>query len=358
MKEKLTKNMGYLIVLLDIGIYFILSYVFVRDFQKNILAMIVNSSLLFIGAIIATTTLMKQGILRGRDNEKYKETLTAHINQKNIIYPKIKHLQPWLDQDYYKLMEIGRTIYVNSAGFNYKDLFSPNGKIKTGIKVDKPKSVLYTKWYQKATAWIRHLFGWIFSEDWKIYRQKKAFIRKAKRYKITRQTVSYLLNIDEDKDPNNFGITEGQYTKKQSGLAIISRLIFSVLLQSISFGFYGFNIETFLIQMVNIVLIIMSALFSMYNAYFFMVKTHRETIIKKINKLEEFDHTSVIEIEQKRIEIEEECRKENEEKESDADVKIHSKESLPTQGTMVEEIPRECEFGQENNLCSNTISRI
>lgn len=358
MKEKLMKNMGYFIVLLDIGIYFILSYVFVKDFQQNILATLVNSSLLFIGAIIATTALMKQGILNGRDNDKYKETLTAHINQKKTIYPKIKHLQPWLDQDYYKLMEIGRTVYVNSAGFDYKELFSPNGKIKTGIKVEKPKAMTYTKWHQKATSWIRRLFRWMFSEDWKVYRQKKSFIRKAKKYHVTRQTVSYLLNIDEDKDPNNFGITESQYTKTQSGLAVASRLIFSVLLQSISFGFYGFNMETFLIQMLSVVLILISALFSMYNAYFFMVKTHRETIIKKINKLEEFDHTNVIEIEQKTIEIEEECEKENEEKESDVDVKVHSEESLPTQSTMVEEIPRERESGQENNLCGESISGI
>ena len=101
--------------------------------------------------------------------------------------------------------------------------------------------------------------------------------------------VSDLLNINASRDPNNFGITESQYTKKQSGLSIASRLLFSVLLQSISFGFYGFNVATFLTQLLNVVLILLSAFFAMFNAYSFMVKTHRETIIKKINKLEEFE---------------------------------------------------------------------
>ncbi len=104
--------------------------------------------------------------------------------------------------------------------------------------------------------------------------------------------VSDLLNVNASRDPNNFGITENQYTKKQSGMSIASRLLFSVLLQSISFGFYGFNITTFLTQLLNVVLILLSAFFAMFNAYSFMVKTHRETIIKKINKLEEFDNTS------------------------------------------------------------------
>ena len=344
MKEKLMKNMGYLIVLLDVAIYFIVSYLFVDKIQTNILSIIVNSALLFVGAIIATNALMKQGILTGRDTQRYKDTLTAHITQKNKIYPKIKHLQSWLDADYRKLMKMGRTVYVNSAGFDFEEIFTEEGKVKDGYKVKKPDPVIYkTKW-QKLTAWIRRLFRWMFSEDWKIYRQKKAFIRKAKRYKVTRQTVSYLINIDEDKDPNDYGETEKQYTRRQSTINTVSRLFFSVLLQTVAFGFYGFNMRTFIVQLLNIVLILVSAFWSMYNAYFFMVKTHRETIIKKINKLEEFDSSDLTEFENKLKEKE--------------DGKVHSEESMSTKTNVVEEIPEQPVSRQEGDLCGNSISGV
>lgn len=340
MKEKLMKNMGYLIVLLDIAIYFILSYVFVDEFQDDILAILVNGALLFIGAITATIAMMKQGILIGRDNDKYKETLAAHLTQKKKIYPKLNKLQGWLDYNYLDLLKIGRSMYVNSAGYDYHELFNDDGKRVRDFKIEKPKPVKYDKWYQKMLLPFYKLFNWMFGDEWKVYREKKGYINKAKRYKITRLTVSDLLNINADKDPNDFGITEKQYQKRESGISIASRLIFSVLLQTISFGFYGFNLETFLVQMLSVVLILLSAFFSMFNAYSFMVKTHRETIIKKINKLEEFDNVekSVFE------EI-----KSKEEHKNDTCTEI----PVRTEGSVVEAIHGQINTGQEENLCSD-----
>lgn len=342
MKEKLLKNMGYFIVLLDIAIYFILSYVFVDNFQVNILSIIVNSALLFVGAIIATTAMMKQGILLGRDNQKYKDTLGAHYAQKQKIYPKLNNLQAWLDVNYLKLLRIGRSVYVNSAGYDYKEIFDNDGKRISTFKVKKPEAKKYSKWWQKPLIPILKLWRWIFNDDWHIYRERKHYVRKAKRYKITRLTVSDLININANKDPNDFGITEGQYQKRQSGMTIASRLVFSTLLQSISFGFYGFNITTFLVQMLSVVLILLSAFFAMFNAYSFMVKTHRETIIQKINKLEEYDNASKDEIEEskKRKEIELNG--------------THSEISIRSEGDLVEKVLREEEPGGENNLCSNS----
>lgn len=290
MKEKLLKSMGFLIVLLDIAIYFIMSYVFVDSFQVNILAIAVNGTLLFVGAIVATTAMMKQGLLLGKDNEKYKETLQAHIKEKEKIFTKINKLQSWLDSDYLELLRIGRSVYVNSAGYAYEEVFNSDGKLNNAFSIKKPMKIGISHWYNAIFAPVNNLFYWLFSDEWKLYREKQVLIRKAKRYKVTKLMVSDLLNVNASRDPNNFGMTESQYTKKQSGMSIVSRLLFSVLLQSISFGFYGFNIATFLTQLLNVVLILLSAFFAMFNAYSFMVKTHRETIIKKINKLEEFDN--------------------------------------------------------------------
>lgn len=343
MKEKLMKNMGYLIVLLDVAIYFILSYVFVDKFQVDILAIVVNGTLLFVGTITATTAMMKQGILIGRDSDKYKETLTAHINQKKKVYSKLNKLQGWLDYNYLDLLKIGRSTYVNSAGYDYNEVFTENGKRVGDFRIEKPKPVKYTKWHQKALLPFYKLFRWLFSDDWKVYREKKRFIRKARRYKITRLTVSDLMNINADKDPNNFGISEIQYQKRESGMSIASRLVFSVLLQSISFGFYGFNIETFLVQMLSVVMILLSAFFAMFNAYSFMVKTHRETIIKKINKLEEFDNVEKLVFE----------KIEEKKKEEATDDNTHTEVSVCTKGDLVEEIHEHSDTGQENSVCSN-----
>ncbi len=308
MREKLMKNMGYLIVLIDIGIYFILSYVYVEKFQVNILATIVNSTMLFIGAIIATTAMMKQGILIGRDSQKYKETLTAHITQKQKIFSKLSLLQGWLDSDYLKLLRIGRSVYINSAGYDYYNLFSEDGKFIHSFKVEKPKPKECLKWQIILLPFFK-LCRWLFSDDWRLYRERKKFIRKAKHYKITRLTVSDLINVEADRDPNNFGITENQYQKRTAGRAAASRFIFSILLQSVAFGFYGFNIETFLIQMLSVTMIVLTSLFEMFNAYSFMVKTHRDTIIKKINKMEEFENADLDVPNEIEVKKEEEQRK-------------------------------------------------
>lgn len=341
MKEKLMKNMGYLIVLVDIGIYFILSYVFVDNFQLNILSILVNGALLFVGALIATTAMMKQGILNGRDTERYKETLAAHLSQKKKIYPKLNNLQGWLDYNYLELLRIGRSVYVNSAGFDYVELFNEDGKLNNNFRLKKPEAKKYTKWYQKALLPFYKLFRWMFSDDWHIYREKKRFIKKAKKYKITRLTVSDLMNINASSDPNDFGITENQYQKRQSGLAIATRLIFSIMLQSVSFGFYGFNITTFLVQMLSVVMIVLSALFSMFNSYSFMVKTHRETIIKKINKMEEFDNVDkriIDQIERNK----EECKND-----------LYTEKPVREEASMVEAIHGQINTGQANNLCGD-----
>ncbi len=152
MKEKLMKCMGFFIVLLDIAIYFIMSYVFVDSFQVNILAIAVNGSLLFVGAIVATTAMMKQGLLLGKDNEKYKETLEAHLREKEKILPKIYKLQAWLDNDYLELLKIGRSVYINSAGYSYNEVFTSDGKFNNDFRIKKPMKIGINRWYSAITA--------------------------------------------------------------------------------------------------------------------------------------------------------------------------------------------------------------
>lgn len=292
MKEKkFIKFLGYPIVIVDIAIYFILSYVFVDGFQNNILTILVNGALLFIGAMIATTAMMNQGLLSGGETEKYKSTLEAHLKQKQKIYSKLNKLQPWLDYNYQELLKIGRSVYISSAGYDYDKVYTASGKFISSFKVDKPKPLEITKKWQKPFKPLLKLNRWVWSDDWKLYREQKRYIKKAKRYKISRLTVSDLMNIDAGKDPNNFGITEKQYIAKETGGSALSRLVFSCFLPCISWGFVGFNMQTFLTQLVNIGLILMTALFSMFCAFSFKVKTHRNTIIKKINKMEEFDNS-------------------------------------------------------------------
>lgn len=292
MKERMMKNMGYFIVALDLLVYFVLSYLYVEKLNVDILAIIVNGGLLFVGAIVANSAMMRQGILTGHDNDKFKETLRAHLEQKQKIYPKLNLFQFWLDKDYFKLLKLGRTVFINSAGFDYEEVFADNGKLKNGFKIEKPKALVYTKWWQKPIVWLLKFFRWMFSDDWKIYRQRKHFIRQARRYKVTRLTVTDLLNINNTNDPNDFKINENKYMKSQDAKAVISRLLFAGLLQSVAFAFYGFNMATFLTQMLSIMLILLTSTFSMFSAYSFVVKTYRGSIIMKMNKIEEFDNSN------------------------------------------------------------------
>jgi len=329
MKEKLMRNMGYLIAILDVALYMLLSWVSIEGLRVNIIEIIVNGAMLFVGSIIANEALMKQGILNGRNSEEYKDTLKAHITEKNKIYPKLNNLQMWLDADYLKLLKMGRSVYTNSAGYDYEKVFMADGKINTDFFVEKP--IKNGKW---------KLWEKLFSPEWKLYREKIKFIKKAKKYKITHLKVSDLLDVEADKDPNNFGETEKQYTSKRSSLNVVSKLVFSIMLQSVSLVFFGFNMQALLTQLLNIFFVLIFALFSMFSAYSFMVKTHRETVIKKINKMEEFDNTNESLIK--------ELNKKEVQKNAD-DTKV----SICTKSNMVQEIHGQSTTGQENNICSN-----
>jgi len=339
MKHLFSKSMGYIIAALVVVFYFVLSYLTIDSWVMNSAKTIVEGSLLFISAVIVYSSLTKQGILNGRSNDKYIETVKSHITTKQKIFPKVKHLQSWLDKNYNQLMKIGRQTFVDSAGYDYNEVFTDDGKLISTFKVDKPEPMQFKRKWWAPIKWFAKLGRFIWGEDWKIYRMRKAFIRKAKHYKITRLTVSSVINIDAEDDPNDFGITEKQYLKRENGKNIIFRFIFAFLLPSVTFAFNGFNVETLFVQMVSILMIIISALFSMFGSYFFIVRTHRGTIIKIVNKLEEFDNADL-----------EEFKVQKEKK----DERICSKKSICEQSNVVEEIQQQPINGEADSLRSDT----
>lgn len=338
MKHIFQKSMGYIIAFLVVVMYFVMSYLIIKDWKMNSAKTIVEGLLLFISAVMVYSSLTKQGILNGRSDQKYIETLTSHINTKKKILPKIKYLQPWLTKDYLSLLKIGRTVFVDSAGYDYKDVFYEDGKVNKKFKVEKPTFKDFSPKTKCKT--LRRFFRWIFSQEWKDYREQKKYIKKAKRYKVTRLTVSSVVNIDADEDPNKFGITEKEFLRRQNGSNIIIRLVFSFLLPSVTFAFNGFSKEVLMVQAISVLMIIISALVSMFAAYFFMIRTHRGTIIKMVNKLEEFDNADLQEFKDKEKEKE--------------DARIRSEEPILTQSNMVEEIRTEPLAGEDNSVCGNT----
>ncbi len=335
MKNFFTKNMGYFISILVVLFYFALSFFGVEGWRVDVAQVVTEGVLLFISSVIINNALLKQGIQNGKNSKEYDETLTAHLLMKQKVLPNIKYLQGWLDKDYYNLLHIGRSVYVNSAGYDYDKLFDKKGKVKIDFEITKPE--IKCKWYK----WI---FVYLFGSEMRLYRERKRFINKAKRYKITRLKVTDVLNIDSNKDPNNFGSTVSDYEKRQSGFNTLTKIFFSFFMPSISFIFYGFSFESLISQLIGIALSLISSFFTMYSAYVFMVRTHRNSIINIINKLEEFNNTNLTEL-----------KKELEEKE---DVSIHSEESLPAEGNMVQEACRNSEFGEKNNLPSNANSGL
>lgn len=275
MRDRIMKNMGLLITVPTLALYVLLSYIFIESLQVNILQIVVNGAILFVGAVIVNTALTHQGILLGCENKSYQATQKSYLEEKDKIYPYLKDLQLFLDMDYQQTLKKARTNFTYMAGYNYLDVFTEDGKFKNEFVVPKPQ----------CKGCFKHL-----QEEWKSYKNKVKAITKAKKFKLTRLTTFQLLNAEENdaKDPNNYGITKANYLKKNSISNFIVRIVGAVLLQSISFGFTGFNLQSLLVQLVNIFLILCSGAYSMYKAYYFVVDKHRQTILFKMNKLEEF----------------------------------------------------------------------
>ncbi len=315
MKEKFTRNMGYIIVLFVVAIYFVISYLFVEGFNENPIVSIIDGVLISIGTIISTMSMTSQGIINGRYSDKYQETLKSHILQKQKIINKLSKLQGWLDYDYANLTKIGKTTFVASAGFEYDEVFGENGKVLNNFKLPKPKPLdrvpldlsnkkikcfnwLIRFWYKLSGMFLKLNYR-ISGEEWKWYREQKRYIRKAKQYKITRLTVSDVMNINAKKDPNDFGHDESHYMKKKTGTTILTRLFVSFGLPFIAFAYHDFNMQFFLQQLMIILIMLVSAMMSMFFAYIYMITTNRDGVIKKVNKLEEFEHSDIFNLTKK-----------------------------------------------------------
>lgn len=332
MKNFIQRNMGYLAVGVNMIIYFLLSYVMVNSFQINLYTIFANGVLLFIGSLISTSAMIKQGLLNGSDNAKYKETMISHLKQKQKIFPKLSYLQPWLNKNHNDLLKIGRQPLVGSAGFDYEEVFREDGKMITTFELTQPEKL------KGRFAFIKNLRPELFDEKWKIYKEQKHYISQARKYKVTRLTVSDLMDVESKADPNDLGMTEEEYLKKESGKNLLTKAIMSIILPSFSFTFIGFSWGMFIVQLINMALILFSATFALFSAYSFKVKSHRRSIQRKINKMEEFDNADLSEFK----------------KEGENNVNICTEKSEPTEGSVVETIHGNGESREENNLCSNT----
>ena len=282
MKDKIMKNMGLIITVPTLALYVLLSYVFIDSFQINILQIVVNGAILLVGAVIVNTALMHQGIILGEENKNYQATQFAYLKEKDKVFPYLNTLQRYLDDEYEKMLKKARANYLFMAGYDYLDVFSEDGKYNANFVIEKPR--------------VQGMFK-IFTEEWRSYKNKKRLVMKARKYKLTRLTTFQLLNSEENEsnDPNKFGITKAGYLKRNSVTNIVTRIVGAILLQSISFGFTGFNLKSLLVQLINIVLILCSGAYSMYKAYYFVIDKHRQTILLKMNKLEEFYNIAITE---------------------------------------------------------------
>lgn len=299
MKERFTRNMGYVIVLFVIAIYFVISYLFVEGFNENPIVSIIDGVLISIGTIVSTTSMTNQGIINGRYSEKYQDTLKSHVLQKQKIINKLSKLQSWLDYDYANLTKIGKTTFVSSAGFEYDEVFGENGKVLNSFKLPKPKPLELKTKKEKFFGLFYKIHYKFFGEEWKWYREQKRYIRKAKQYKVTRLTVSDVMNINAKKDPNDFGHDESHYMKKKTGTTILTRLFISFGLPFIAFAYHDFNLQFFLQQLIIILMMLVSAMMSMFFAYIYMITANRDGVIKKVNKLEEYEHSDIFNLTKK-----------------------------------------------------------
>lgn len=293
MKERFTRNMGYVIVLFIIAMYFVISYLFIEGFNDNPIVSILDGILISIGTIVSTISMANQGIINGKYSEKYQSSLKSHLIKKQEIVHKINRLQDWLDEDYYRLMKMEKTTLVNSAGFEYEEVFGEKGKVLDFFKIPKPAKLELKTKKERFFGLFYKMHYYFYSEEWKYYRERKRFVKKARRYNITRLTVNDVVNINTNKDPNDFGSNEAQYLKKKSFGTVLTRLFMSFGLPFIAFAYHDFSIAFFIQQLVIILMMIISSLMSMFFAFTYMVGANRDGVIKKTNKLEEFKNSNI-----------------------------------------------------------------
>jgi len=326
----------------------------------TIIEIIGSGLIIFILGTLIAKLFSLQGMLTGDRNDGVVKTNNKHAEIVDEVDPHMNHLDGWCEYKSKKGLELVRKRILNEAGLSYTDCFNENETAKdiefSAKEFIKPKHVAILiaefKALKGENALVNHKElialerARCKAENRKIrhynkkqHQKKKAFL-KAIKTKITPLTPDALIiNRIKINDPYNFGMDRERYQKVSFRSGLLSKAIFGLLFSYFTLvpAMYGW--ENLISAIVEVAIMLLMGAVSFIQAYYFVIDALRKRTVKQINHLQEFKR-----------DIELNTYK----KENEYELGLQTKISTLAKKPLVEEVHREHEPIEADNICGNT----
>lgn len=282
-KKFFSQNIGYFMIFLASCIYIVSGLIIINETGKSVASVIVDGALAFFFGFFINRVFDLQGMMNGDRDERVKRTYKLHDDIVLKITPYIDKLDAWCEKKNKEAMKVARTRILSKAGLKYENCFDENGVAKE-YTTDSKKLVHEGEFKDKAEKLK-------FKLERAAEKAKFAAYKKACKLKLTLLTTNMLTSEGgKEGDPFNFGMTKRQYETKTAvtdsfakiGIAIISGVYGVKLIEAFS---WYYLIWTTL----QVVLFLVIGVIKLYQSYMFVTDDFRSRIIKKIDKLSQFE---------------------------------------------------------------------
>lgn len=270
-QEKIANNIGFIAILIVVGIYVGLGLATIQQSGKTIDEIIFESILSLTLGLLIKNLLKLQGLTFGELSESFQNTLTMYGKVITDSIPHMNKIEKFIEYKNKQAFKLVRTSILERVGLNYNDLFDIEGKY-IGEEIKEP---------------IKRLFRY----DYNNMSREDIAVYKCLTLELTTLVGDDLMADVEgnDKlDPNNMGEDKKQWSKKG-----MKKQFLMTAATAFIFGYYGLGFITdpdkgeLIWKLIQVGSFILFGLFDLMKGYQFMRGPYRNRIIKKANYLEE-----------------------------------------------------------------------
>ena len=219
-KSFLKSSVGYMMALLLMIAYILLSFMQIVPTDRSIQEIIGNGFIFYFYQIALISLFRPQGIINGKKNTKYVSTQTLHGKKVDEVSLYMDSLSIWAEKKNKENYKRVRLRILASAGLKYDDYFHEDGTVEL-YKVDYAK--LSLRWKNRFTR-----------------REEKRRIRvyrAALRLKLSEIDATSLTSCDRAKED----MYKLSADEKEFNLWKTLKSVFFKAVPAILFGIYGFR---------------------------------------------------------------------------------------------------------------------
>lgn len=290
-KNGVINSIGFLIVLIAVGVYLARSFVQIGQTGKGVAQIIADGTFALLFGWSIRYLLGYQGILSGMQNKSVLETIARHGETVAKIEPMSPYLQSFCDKMNAEFRMRKRRIILGKVFLKYEDVFCDNPQCLQDAIAKKLESydadvkTIDTK--DIVSKWRRFRLKLTKKHE---YNRIMKYVRKANNVTFVELSQNVLSTDGGNGDnPYSFPMPLSKHMARKGVRSFITAFLFAIV-----FGYYGYSIvqnpswENIIGGLIQIGTFICSGTIQFMAEYLYTTDIYRKGIVRKIDLLEQF----------------------------------------------------------------------